>query len=77
MHLDLAIPNFGIQEFIEHDPRVSDVFRWDTRLVDGYLVVAHRPGLGVEVDEAVAHTYPYAPAYLPTLRDDMGAVHNW
>lgn len=77
VHLDLAVPNFGIQELVEHDPRVFDVFDWGIEMRDGHIHAEDRPGLGVEVDEAAAARHPYRPAYLPTLRDGMGAVHDW
>jgi mannonate dehydratase len=77
LHLDLAVPNFGIQEFVEHDARVYSVFDWGIDMSDGYLHVPARPGLGVDIDEDAAATHPYTPGYLPTLQDAMGAVHDW
>jgi len=35
------------------------------------------PGLGVDIDEALAAKYPYAPAYLPVNRLLDGTVHSW
>ena len=35
------------------------------------------PGLGVDIDEALAATYPYEPAYLPVNRLQDGTVHSW
>jgi mannonate dehydratase len=35
------------------------------------------PGLGVEMDEALAATFPYRPAYLPVARLEDGTVHSW
>jgi mannonate dehydratase len=77
VHLDLALPNFGIQEFVEHDHRVFEVFRWGVEMRGGYIYYDGAPGLGVEVDEETAARYPYRPGYLPSLRDAMGAVHDW
>ena len=77
LHLDLAVPNFGIQEFVEHDPRVFSVFDWGIDVREGYIHVPARPGLGVDVDEDAAAQHPYTPGYLPALRDAMGAVHDW
>ena len=38
------------------------------------------PGLGVDLDEALAATYPYDPAYLPVARrldgTVLGVVHT-
>jgi mannonate dehydratase len=35
------------------------------------------PGLGVDVDEQLAATYPYHRAYLPTARLLDGTAHSW
>ena len=35
------------------------------------------PGLGVDIDEALAATYPYQAAYLPVSRKADGTVHSW
>jgi mannonate dehydratase len=35
------------------------------------------PGLGVDIDEALAATFPYQPAYLPIARRVDGTVHDW
>lgn len=77
LHLDLAIHNFGIQEFAPHRPETLEVFRVGYRFEDGYLHPGDAPGIGVTVDEEAAARYPYSPAYLPvnTLRD--GTVHDW
>jgi mannonate dehydratase len=35
------------------------------------------PGLGVDIDEALAGTFPYRRAYLPVARLADGTVHDW
>jgi mannonate dehydratase len=35
------------------------------------------PGLGVELDEALAATFPYERAYLPISRKLDGTLHSW
>jgi mannonate dehydratase len=77
LHLDLAIHNFGIQEFAPHHPETLEVFRVGYHFEDGYLHPGEAPGIGVTVDEEAAARYPYSPAYLPvnTLQD--GTVHDW
>jgi mannonate dehydratase len=35
------------------------------------------PGLGVEIDEALAATFHYDPAYLPVARLADGTMHDW
>jgi mannonate dehydratase len=35
------------------------------------------PGLGVDIDEALAVRYPYQRAYLPINRKMDGTLHSW
>jgi mannonate dehydratase len=82
VHVDLAIPNFGIQEWWNHaaDPTMAataEVFRGGVIVRDGHLDVPETPGLGVDVDEAAARKYPYQRAYLPVVRLHDGSVHPW
>jgi mannonate dehydratase len=35
------------------------------------------PGLGVDIDEALAATFAYEPAYLPVARKSDGTMHSW
>src|SRR5918997_150114 len=68
LHLDLAIHNFGIQEYMQHGPLTDEVFRQSFTFTAGYLHPGERPGLGVELDEEAAAKFPYVPAYLPFNR---------
>jgi mannonate dehydratase len=77
LHLDLAIPNFGIQEYMRHEPVVDEVFPHSYQFRDGYLHPGADPGLGVSIDEQLAARYPYTPAYLPVNRLADGTVHDW
>jgi mannonate dehydratase len=77
VHLDLAIPNFGIQEHMRHEPAVDEVFPHAYAFRDGYLHPGEEPGLGVSIDEKLAERYPYQPAYLPVNRTADGTVHDW
>ncbi|GAB3230747.1 D-galactonate dehydratase family protein [Micromonospora halotolerans] len=77
LHLDLAIHNFGIQEYMQHGPLTNEVFRQSFTFTDGYLHPGDRPGLGVELDEEAAARFPYQPAYLPFNRLKDGTVHDW
>ncbi len=58
LHLDLACHNFGIQEVIGFSDRLREVFPGLPELRDGYLWANDRPGLGIEIDEAVAAQFP-------------------
>ncbi|MCU1687706.1 MAG: Mandelate racemase/muconate lactonizing protein [Amycolatopsis sp.] len=77
LHLDLAIHNFGIQEFMPHSARTLEVFRTSYRFTDGLLHPSDTPGLGVELDDDAAAAHPYVPAYLPVNRLTDGTVHDW
>jgi mannonate dehydratase len=77
LHLDLAIHNFGIQEYMPHGALTNEVFRQTFTFEDGYLHPGTAPGLGVELDEQAADRFPYQPAYLPFNRLKDGTVHDW
>ncbi|MFJ5546028.1 D-mannonate dehydratase ManD [Micromonospora chalcea] len=77
LHLDLAIHNFGIQEYMRHGALTDEVFRQSFTFADGYLHPGQQPGLGVELDEEAAGRFPYQPAYLPFNRLKDGTVHDW
>ncbi|GAA4862259.1 D-mannonate dehydratase ManD [Saccharopolyspora rosea] len=77
VHLDLAVPNFGIQEYMPHVPETAEVFRSGVRFDNGMLHPSEEPGLGVEYDEEAAERFPYEPRYLPVARRLDGSVHDW
>ncbi|MGI5144170.1 MULTISPECIES: D-mannonate dehydratase ManD [unclassified Streptomyces] len=77
LHLDLAIHNFGIQEFSGHSPLTAEVFQHDYTFADGYLHPGEAPGIGVDMDESLAAAHPYERAYLPVNRLQDGTVHDW
>lgn len=77
IHLDLAVHNFGIQEYSGHTELTDRVFRHGYTFTDGYLHPGEQPGLGVDLDEDLAAAHPYAPAYLPVNRLLDGSVHDW
>jgi mannonate dehydratase len=77
LHVGLAIHNFGIQEYMEHSAATNSVFHSGLRFEDGYLHPGDAPGLGVELDEEAAASFPYQPAYLPVSRLRDGTMHDW
>lgn len=77
MHLGLAIHNFGIQEYMPHGARTTEVFHQSFTWSDGLLHPGERPGLGVELDVKASERYSYAPAFLPYNRLSDGTVHDW
>lgn len=77
VHLDISIPNFGVQEMVFFPELVQEVIPGGPVYEDGRLFVSDAPGLGTDVDEAAAARYPYQRAYLPVCRRADGAVHDW
>ncbi|NLU74914.1 D-galactonate dehydratase family protein [Streptomyces sp. HNM0575] len=77
LHLDLAVHNFGIQEYMRHSADTLEVFRTSYTFEDGLLHPSATPGLGVELDTDAAARFPYEPAYLPVNRLADGTVHDW
>jgi mannonate dehydratase len=57
-HLNLATPNFGIQEGREFNQAERDVFPGCPELRNGYFRVSDRPGLGIDLDEKAAAKFP-------------------
>ncbi|MFF0050366.1 D-galactonate dehydratase family protein [Streptomyces sp. NBC_01550] len=77
VHLDVTVPNFGIQEYMEHSPLTHEVFHTSYEFHEGALHPSSAPGLGVELDEEAAVRFPYNPKYLPVGRRTDGSVHDW
>ena len=57
--LDLATPNFGIQEFTPFNQATLDVFPGCPELRDGMLWSNGQPGWGMDIDEELAAKFPY------------------
>jgi mannonate dehydratase len=77
LHVDIAIPNFGLQEYMPHTPETDEVFPHGYHFADGYLHPSEEPGLGVDIDEELASRYPYRAASLPVNRLEDGTLHDW
>ncbi|MDH7569937.1 MAG: enolase C-terminal domain-like protein [Armatimonadota bacterium] len=58
LHLDLACPNFGIQEWCGFPEIVYEIFPGLPEVRNGYLYPNDRPGFGIDVDEEKAARYP-------------------
>jgi mannonate dehydratase len=76
VHLDHAIPNFGVQEWAEFSPQIQELFPGLPTFEDGYLHVSDAPGIGVEMDEASLRKYPYQPFYVPIIRREDGSIQD-
>ncbi|HEY6212670.1 MAG TPA: enolase C-terminal domain-like protein, partial [Vicinamibacterales bacterium] len=77
LHVDLSVHNFGIQEYMRHTDDTDRVFPHRYRFESGAMHPGDAPGLGVDIDEALAAQFPYEAAYLPTNRTLDGTVHSW
>ncbi len=77
LHFDLSIPNFGIQEYMRHTAETDAVFPHAYSFDDGMLHPGNEPGLGVDIDLALAAKYPYERAYLPVNRLEDGTMFDW
>jgi mannonate dehydratase len=58
VHLDVVSPNFGIQEFCGFNDVMREVFPGTPEQKGGYLYPNDKPGLGIDIDEALAAKYP-------------------
>lgn len=78
LHAGVWVPNFGIQEYMPHQPPIEDVFEVDYRFEAGYMYCGDSPGHGVTVNEKAAKRFPYQRAYLPVnrLKRD-GTLWDW
>jgi mannonate dehydratase len=77
LNFDLSVHNFGLQEYMRHTEETDRVFPHHYSFADGAMHPGDAPGLGVDIDEALAKKYPYERAYLPTNRTVDGTVHSW
>jgi mannonate dehydratase len=77
LHFDLSVHNFGIQEYMPHTAETDAVFPHAYKFEKGYMHPGEAPGLGVNIDEALAERYPYQRAYLPINRKLDGTMHSW
>lgn len=80
-HVDMSIPNFGVQEYFIPSEEILEVQRkvfWGGPVFkNGYVTVPDEPGLGVYLDEEEAKKHPYKSASLPVLRLEDGSVTDW
>ncbi len=77
LHFDLSVHNFGIQEYMPHSAGTDKVFSHAYRFESGMMHPGEKPGIGVDLDEELAATYPYERAYLPVNRKLDGTMHSW
>ncbi len=57
-HIDLTVWNFGIQEMKHFSDLAREVFPGTPTVKNGYMHVNEAPGLGIDINEALAKKYP-------------------
>ncbi len=77
LHFGLSVHNFGVQEHMPHSEVTDRVFPHRYTFERGFMHPGDAPGLGVDIDEALAAEHPYVRAYLPVNRRLDGTVHDW
>ncbi len=82
VHVDIAIPNFGIQEWTDFSVfaqagKIAEIFQGGAVCKQGHVDVSDAPGLGIEINLDAARRYPYQRGYLPVIRRADGSVHPW
>jgi L-alanine-DL-glutamate epimerase-like enolase superfamily enzyme len=76
LHVDLAVSNFGIQEWMELEP-LYELFPNAPRAHAGYVSPPPGPGLGLDFDEAEARKRPSRDALLPRRHWPDGSVGDY
>ncbi len=80
LHLDLAVPNFGIQEAHRFGDLAQEMFPGTPDIHEGMMWANELPGLGIDIDEALAARYPYPDHPLngawPPVRLAAGTVQR-
>ena len=73
LHLDLATYNFGIGEGRNFDDGIKELFPGAPEIREGLRYANDQPGLGIDIDEAVAARYPLtAPGSNRGMRGEDG-----
>lgn len=60
-----------------HTEEADRVFPRTYSFADGMMYPGDKPGIGVDIDEALAAKYAYERADLPVNRKLDGSMHNW
>ena len=70
--------NFGMLEYMVEDvPWREELFPDAFRIEDGFIIPSDKPGLGIELNEEVAHAHPAKPVDLPVSHLPDGTVAEY
>jgi galactonate dehydratase len=62
LHAAAGMPNFLITEyFVNFEPVGQEIAREPFEVVDSYITLPTKPGLGIDLDEAALARHPYQP----------------
>jgi galactonate dehydratase len=72
LHVAACTPNFMIQEHFNDfaDSWVKDAAPGVPEVVDGYFALPDKPGLGVELNEALFADHPYIEGHFDLFKDE-------
>lgn len=59
LHISLNANNFGIQEWPGFSDIMYEIFPGMPKIKDGFLYANDKPGLGIDINEALAKKYPF------------------
>jgi galactonate dehydratase len=74
VHLAAAVPNFLILEHCRRSPLFWEIQKVGLALTDSYVELPTRPGLGIELDEALLAQHPYQPLPMRDFYQADGSV---
>jgi mannonate dehydratase len=74
LHLDLSIWNFGIQEATIFNDAAREVFPGTPEVKDGMMWANDKPGLGIDLNEALAAKFPITDD--PPFDQDWGRLRG-
>jgi galactonate dehydratase len=61
LQIGACVPNFVILEYVDNQPYRDDVITEPLKIVDGYVDLPTKPGLGIELDFAAIERLPHQP----------------
>lgn len=77
IHVDFAISNFGIQEYIFYNTSIDELFPNSIKYKNGYLEIGDEPGLGCDINETLIKKHPPKKVILNTIRKPDGSIQDY
>jgi galactonate dehydratase len=75
VHVAASMNNFLILEYLpDDDPNRTAIVDEPIELVEGYLQIPEKPGLGIDLNEDALGQYPFKPWHRPFLFKEDGAI---